>query len=131
MAADKPAAAEPAPQAVEADMHHFMEYLVEPAYLRLQSSMAGAPADNAGWKAIKGDPLLLAEATNLLFARLPKENARAWKQTSADVRASGAALYEAAKKKDYAVARRSYEAMIKNCNACHEQFHKGEPVLKP
>ena len=47
-AADKPAAAEPVPQAVEADMHHFMEYLVEPAYLRLQKNMAAAPADNAG-----------------------------------------------------------------------------------
>jgi hypothetical protein len=133
IAEEKPAAARPVPQMVEADMHHFMEYLFEPAYLRLQESMAAAPADNAGWKAIKGDSLLLAEASNLLFARVPKKDAAAWKQIAADVRALGASLYAGAKKKDkdYPAARGSYEAMIHRCNACHEQFHKGKPVLKP
>jgi hypothetical protein len=119
------------PQPVEESMHEFMEYVFEPSYLRLQKSMAAAPADNAGWKAIKGDSLVLAEATNLLVARAPEENGQDWIQISSEVRTEGAALYAAAKKKDYAAARSSYEAMLNKCNSCHEQFHKGKPVLTP
>ena len=28
-------------------------------------------------------------------------------------------------------ARTAYETMLKSCNACHDQFHKGKPQLAP
>jgi hypothetical protein len=127
--ADQPAGAKPAP--VEESMHEFMEYVFEPAYKRLKVAMAAAPTDNAGWKAIKGDSLPLAEAGNLLLTRLPDEDAAAWSGHSVKVRDFGGQLYGAAKKKDFPAARKAYESMIQNCNACHEQFAGGSHILKP
>jgi hypothetical protein len=119
------------PVPVEESMHEFMEYVFEPAYKRLKVAMAAAPADNAGWKAIKGDSLPLAEAGNLLLTRLPDDDADAWAGHSAKVRDFGGQLYGAAKKKDFPAARKAYESMIQNCNACHDQFAGGAHILKP
>jgi hypothetical protein len=116
---------------VESDMHEFMEYLFEPSYKRLRPLMAAAPADNAGWKGIKADSLVLAEGGNLLLDRLPEHDQAAWKELSTAVRDAGGSLYQAARKKDYPTARQHYEAMIKKCNACHQQFADGEHQLTP
>jgi hypothetical protein len=124
-------AAVPKPAPVEESMHEFMEYVFEPAYKRLKVAMAAAPTDNAGWKAIKGDSLPLAEAGNLLLTRLPDDDAAAWAGHSAKVRDFGGQLYGAAKKKDFPAARKAYESMIQNCNACHDQFAGGSHILKP
>jgi hypothetical protein len=124
-------AAEPAPQVVEKSMHEFMEYVYQPAYQRLKPAMAAAPADNAGWKILKGESLVMAEAANLLLDRAPAEDAADWKTLSVNVRTHGGELYAAAKKRDFAAARSAYETMLKNCNACHDQFHKGKPQLAP
>ena len=128
------AAAAPAgPQAapVEKDMHEFMEYVFEPTYKRLKTAMAAAPADNAGWKGIKSDALILAEGGNLLLVRTPAENGPAWNELSAIVRDLGGKLYQSAKAKDYPSARQNYEAMLLKCNACHDKFAEGEHQLMP
>jgi hypothetical protein len=125
--ADRKDAAKP----VESDMHEFMEYVFEPTFKRLKPAMAAAPADNKGWKAIKADSLILAEAGNLLLIRQPEKDAADWVKHSAQVRETGGQLYEAAKGKDYAAARKHYQAMIQNCNACHKQFANGEYTLSP
>lgn len=116
---------------VEKSMHEFMEYVFEPGYKRLKANLAAAPADNAGWKAIKGDALVLAEATNLLFDRLPEEKSNDWIEHAAASRAQGALLYQAAKKKDYTAARAAWETMLTKCNGCHKQFADGEHQLAP
>jgi hypothetical protein len=112
-------------------MHEFMEYAFQPAYERLKKHMAAEPADNAGWKAVKSDSLLLAEGGNLLLIRQPEEDAKDWVQHSNQVRELGGQLYQAAKKKDYAAARRHYQTMLTRCNACHQQFADGEHQLMP
>jgi hypothetical protein len=122
-------AAAPAP--VEEDMHEFMEYAFQPAYLRLQAAIAAEPKDNAGWKAIKADALGLAEGGNLLLLRPSADDAADWTAHSVQVRQLGSQLYAAARKKDFANARKSYEAMIVRCNACHDQFAGGEHQLEP
>jgi hypothetical protein len=119
------------PKAVEPDMHEFMEYVFEPTYKRLKLSMAAAPANNSAWKGIKGDALVLAESGNLLLHRQPKDNVSTWDELSVAVRDAGGALYQSAKKKDYATARQHYEVMLKKCNACHDKFAGGEHQLAP
>jgi len=126
-AADNKDAAEP----VEPDMHEFMEYVFQPTFKRLKPVMAAAPADNQAWKAIKADSLILAEGGNLLLIRQPKDDAADWIKHSVQVRDFGGQLYRAAKAKDYTLARKHYESMVKNCNACHQQFAGGEHILTP
>ena len=116
---------------VETDMHEFMEYVFQPAYKRLRPAMDAAPSDNQGWKTIKAESLVLAEAANLLLIRQPEMDATDWVAQSEEVRELGAALYHAAREKDFTTARRSYEKMLHACNACHTQFADGEHQLAP
>ena len=124
---DKQDAAEP----VEPDMHEFMEYVFQPTFKRLNPVMATAPADNQTWKSIKADSLILAEGGNLLLIRQPKDDPADWVKHSVQVRDFGGQLYRAAKAKDYTMARKHYEAMVQNCNACHQQFARGKHILIP
>lgn len=120
-----------APKIVEDSMHEFMEYVFQPTYRRLKVSMAETPADNKGWKAIKSDSLILAESCNLLFVRKPDHDADAWAAHAAASREDGAALYKAAREKDFKMASSAYRSMLKNCNACHRQFEDGRHILEP
>lgn len=116
---------------VEDSMHEFMEYVFEPNYKRLRVIMKTEPTDNKGWKPIKGDALALAEATNLLFDRLPDENEQQWKEMTADTRDKGAAFYQAAKQRNWENAVETYQAMLTSCNKCHKDFADGKYQLKP
>lgn len=116
---------------VEPDMHEFMEYVFQPTFRRLKPAMATAPPDNKVWKAVKADALILAESGNLLLMREPKEDIADWVKHSVEVRDFGAELYRAARAKDHTAARKNYEAMVENCNACHHQFAGGEHILTP
>ena len=112
-------------------MHHFMEYVFEPAYQRLKDSLADEPSDKSGWKGIKGDALTLAECANLLWMRAPEDDPVPWRAASAAVRVHGAACYDAARQQDYRAARNAYRAMLKKCNTCHQEFAEGEHQLQP
>ncbi|HUG19551.1 MAG TPA: hypothetical protein VMM56_11260 [Planctomycetaceae bacterium] len=119
------------PEPVETDMHEFMEYYFQPTYQRLKVAMAVETKDNNAWKAIKADAMILAEGGNLTLQRTPEEDAEAWNKFSAEIREHGKSLYVAAKKKDAAVAQKSYETMLNRCNACHDKFADGEHQLAP
>ena len=116
---------------VEDNMHEFMEYVFQPNYRQLKSHMAEQPSDGRAWSAIKAEALTLAEGGNLLLFRGPEQDRAAWTQHSVEVREHGGKLYRAAQSKDFAAARKHYEAMLKDCNACHQQFAGGEYQLKP
>lgn len=116
---------------VEADMHEFMEYVCEPPYKRLKAALTTAPTENATWKAIKSDSLILAESGNLLIGRPPEKDAADWLKHASGVREVGGSLYKAAKKKDAAESRKQWELLLIQCNACHTQFAGGEHMLAP
>lgn len=118
-------------QPVEDSMHEFMEYVFQPTYLRLKATMAAAPADNKGWKAIKADSLVLAESCNLLFSRAPEGSAADWIAHAKASREKGGALYAAGKAKDFAAATTAWKTMLESCNACHKQFEDGKHILQP
>ena len=120
----------PQPAPVD-NMHHFMEYVFEPAYKRLKTSLADAPADRAAWKAVKGDSLTLAEGCNLLLLRAPDEAGDKWRSLAGATRTRAAQLYNAARESDYETARGSYVGMLKACNTCHKQFADGKHQLQP
>jgi len=116
---------------VEKSMHEFMEYVFQPTYLRLKQSMATAPTDNKGWKAVKSDSLILAESCNLLFSRAPEEGHADWIAHAKASREKGGALYAAAAAKDFTAADTAWKSMLESCNGCHKQFEEGKHILKP
>ncbi|MCO6458871.1 MAG: hypothetical protein J5I93_26485 [Pirellulaceae bacterium] len=121
----------PSVKPVDESMHHFMEYFYEPAYKRLKLQLAEQPADRAGWNAVKGDALTLAEGGNLLLLRAPAEEKAAWSRMSAEVRELAGKVYQAARAQNYTQARGDYQALISRCNACHQKFAEGEHQLEP
>jgi cytochrome c553 len=124
-----PAKAEPIP--TEATMHDFMEGMFQGPYRRLKSGIAAEPKDNAGWKVIRSESVALAEGSNLLLLRKPETGADKWVEYTVASRDAGAEVYKAAKKKNYAEAKKAYEKMLTACNACHKQFDDGKNQLVP
>jgi hypothetical protein len=118
-----------APAPLDLTMHDFMEAVFQGSYRRLKTAIASAPRDNAGWKAIRTDAVVLAEGCNLVLLRTPKKDGDKWNEITLTVRDSGAELVKASKARDYATARKSYELMIDRCNTCHKQFDDGKNQL--
>jgi hypothetical protein len=127
---DPARAADPVP-AVKASMHDYMEALFQGPYRRLKTAMAAEPKDNAGWKVIRSESLILAEGSNGLLQRKPEKDVDDWNKFSTASRDSAAAVYKAAKAKDFPAAKKAYEAMIGQCNACHKKFDEGKNQLDP
>ena len=119
------------PVPVDASMHDFMEGVFQGPYRRLKTAIAAEPKDNPGWKGIRSEAIILAEGGNLLLMRKPEKDADKWTDYSIASRDAGAEVFKAAKKKDYAEARKAYEKMITYCNACHKQFDDGKNQLMP
>lgn len=129
----EPATQKLAQQAVETDVHEFMEHYNQPIYRRLKESLAADPDNSDGkkWSKIANDSLLLAEVGNLLFLRGPQQNRDAWLRHAVTVRDAGGKLYQAAKQQNGEAARTNFAELIDNCNQCHQQFAGGEHILKP
>ncbi len=125
--------AKPAPKVVPVpvNMHDFMEGVFQAPYKRLKVAMAAEPKDNAGWKAVRSDALILAEGGNLLLSRVPEKDADLWTKYSVDSRDAGADMVKAAKAKDFPATKKAYETMLGHCNACHKKFEDGKHILTP
>lgn len=118
-------------QPVEPSMHEFMEYVFQPAYLRLKESLKSAPASNTAWRPVKSDALILAESCNLLLSRRPEEHGDDWVRHAVASRTRGAEFYAAAKARNFDQAVSTFGTMLESCNACHRQFEEGKHILKP
>jgi hypothetical protein len=127
--ADNPAKTTAVP--VDITMHDFMEGVFQGPYRRLKAAIANEPKDNAGWKAVRSESLILAEGGNLLLLRKPEKDADKWAEFSTASRDAGAELFKAAKKKDFTASKKAYETMLTHCNACHKQFDNGKNQLEP
>lgn len=129
--ADETKPEKPTAKPVPVNMHDFMEGVFQSPYRRLKAAMAAEPKDNKEWKALRSDALILAEGGNLLLMRLPEKNVDHWTKYSVDSRDAGADLIKAAKAKNFAGAKKSYQAMLVHCNACHKEFADGKHMLTP
>ena len=119
------------PVPVKASMHDYMEALFQGPQKRLKAGMAAEPKDTAGWKVIRSEALTLAEGSNGLLLRKPEKDAEEWTKHSVAARDAAAEVYKAARAKDYAAAKKAYDAMIGHCNACHKKFDEHNHVIVP
>lgn len=118
-------------QAVEDDVHEFMEYAVEPFFKQLKSSLKEPPKNKRAWVSVKANSLILAENGNLLMLRGPQKEVAQWNTLAAALRDQGQLLYYAAKKRDFGTSKKHYVNFVTKCNACHEKFADGEHIQKP
>jgi cytochrome c553 len=128
--ADNPPA-KSVPMPTETSMHDFMEGVFQGPYRRLKAAIATEPKDNAGWKAIRSEAMILAEGGNLILLRKPEKDVDKWNEYSIASRDAGAELFKAAKKKDYAESKKAYAKMLTACNDCHKKFDDGKNQLMP
>jgi len=116
---------------VDTNMHDFMEGMFQAPYRRLKEALANEPKDNIGWKAIRSDLLILAEGSNLLALRKSEKDQARWNELSVASKQAGELAFKAAKLKNFAETRKSYEAMLVHCNECHKVFDDGKHQLTP
>ncbi len=114
------------------NMHHFMEYISEPAYKGLRESLKDEPANRRAWKPIKNHALVLAETAGVLAKRFPddadEEQIKEWHQLSVEVYEKAKALYGSTG--NYEKAVENFGAMIDSCNQCHTSFADGKYQLE-
>ena len=115
---------------VEPEVHDFMEYVFEPVYDRLKKALSEEPNEEA-WESITSGSLTLAEGANLVLIRKRDNAPQEWAKHATDVRQAGSEFYDAAKAKDYAGAKRGFQQLLNECNACHDRFAGGRPNLQP
>jgi hypothetical protein len=120
---------------VEDNISIHMSDLFASSYRRLKPVMRSEPKDASDWDTMQSEALLLAESGGNLTRRRssnafnPKAQ-QSWPENSTAVKKHAAALYRAAKSKDFAAAKRSYLSMTESCNACHRaEVSIGSPPI--
>ena len=108
-------------QPVEALLSKQMRYLFALPYERLRQGLKQEPADRSAWRVATSDALILSESANLLIAPSSKGKSESWMKQAVAVRQSGSRLYQAAQKREYEESLDHYDALIDNCNACHQE----------
>lgn len=116
---------EPAPLI---DNYEIMEILMDPVYEKLKDSVSIEPTRRKDWRAIYLSAYTLGEQANLLFSRNDEDymTTPEWDALTVEMRQLCADIGTAVKAKDYPAIKKSYEALIANCNACHVKFEGEE-----
>lgn len=116
------------------DTHELMEVFYERFYEDLKKEMASQPADKKGWSRLKHHGIEGAELANLLAIRQVGDEAlkTKWAAASRDSQQAGLDLAAAASAHDWARTQTAWQALVKNCNACHQATGSDHaPKLEP
>lgn len=115
------------------DTHELMEIFNEALYKDLKEKLAKKPENARDWKLLMRQGYRAAEVANLVAMRNPEgEHQKLWQELTVQSQKAGVDLAEAAKKQDWPAAQSAYQAVIKNCNACHQQVDPDHaPMIMP
>ncbi|MCA9108434.1 MAG: hypothetical protein KDA52_00685 [Planctomycetaceae bacterium] len=103
------------------DTHHLMELFNQPVYKYLKEAMHEEPSDDDGWSTLQDRGLQAAEVMNLVAIRNDEESDHpSWEKHLRSAQQAGLELSEAAKSMDWEGTRQAYQALIRNCNDCHQ-----------
>ncbi len=113
------------------ETHEVMELFFENEFETLKAFMQKEPTKRSEWKGIFNGANELAEAHNLLFFRDDEEYMETdeWITLTVAGRDSTLAVATSVKARDFSVIKSKYSAMVKSCNACHEEFQGDEPEV--
>ncbi len=100
-----------------------MEALANPNYQALAKALKDRPADAEAWTFARGQALLIAETSNLLMLRPPKNLGQdVWMTRSTELRDAATKLAKQAGSRDLPGSRAALLGVVKSCNRCHESF---------
>ena len=124
-------AAQTLPNTPVVDVAGLMKLFNRPLFLGLKEKMALAPGNDTEWDDLVARGLQAAEISNLLAMRKVQGPVDVL-QTSAQLRADGVALAEAAKARQWDATQRAYVVLVERCNDCHRTLAPDKaPQLKP
>ena len=104
------------------NLHHFMEYINEPAFKSLHSALKNRPKNKETWDDVKSAALILAETSSLVAKRSDNVMEKGWQSSSLTVHIEGKKLYQAAREEDYDSAKEFLKSMTVGCQKCHEEY---------
>ena len=113
--------------------HELMEVFHEPYFEFLKEAMQQEPADAKGWRTLKRRGIQAAELANLTALRdVEAEHREEWASLTRDAQQAGLDLAHAAAAKDWAQTQQAYQALVRNCNDCHQRTAPDKaPELEP
>jgi uncharacterized membrane protein len=101
-----------------------MEVLFEPLIEDLRAALVEEPKGRRALKAVYNPASAIAESHNLLFSRDDEDYMATpeWDALTVAGRDASMALGDAVMAQDYPGARAAFVALVKSCNACHDEF---------
>lgn len=106
-----------------AETRLLMEGLAHANFRGLERNLKKDPIDDQSWTFARGQALLIAETSNLLMLRPPKNQGEtAWMERSMDMRAQALQLAQHLAKKDLEKSKAGMQALANSCNRCHTSF---------
>lgn len=100
-----------------------MEGVAQSNFRGLEKNLRQKPEDTETWTFVRGQALLLAETSNLLMIRPPRNpSEREWMERAMDLRDAATLLARAAADRDLERSRTGLQAVAQTCNRCHQTF---------
>jgi cytochrome c556 len=106
-----------------ADTKLLMEGLAQPNFQGMEKILKGDEIDAESWAFARGQAILLAETSNLLMLRPPRNSGQdAWMKSAAELRDGATGLAQTLASRDRARSRAALTNLAATCNACHQTF---------
>jgi cytochrome c556 len=100
-----------------------MEGLNQANFRGLERLLKQKPADVEAWAFARGQALLIAETSNLLMLRPPRNQGETvWLERSVELREAATGLARLAAARDYEASRAALGTVAGACNRCHDTF---------
>jgi hypothetical protein len=115
------------------DTHELMDLFNRPLYELLRAEMQKDLGGQTQWDTIADRGLQAAEVMNLVAIREQPQGSRdEWMNHVRQAQQAGLTLARAANQHDAALTQDAYQALIQNCNVCHQTFApQHAPELEP
>ena len=100
-----------------------MEGLAQPNFQGMEKILKGEEIDADSWVFARGQALLVAETSNLLMLRPPRNSGQdAWMKSAGELRDAASGLAQTLASRDRVRSRSALTNLAATCNACHQAF---------
>ena len=100
-----------------------MEGLNQPNFQALEKALKGEELDADSWAFARGQAILIAETSNLLMLRPPRNTGQdTWMKSSGEMREAATNLAQTLASRDRMRARTALVNLASTCNGCHQTF---------